>query len=247
MTILGVKVDALNRQEVLARIGDFLGSKSGMFIATPNPEIILAARRDSSYRDILNSADLAVPDGIGLKLAAALLGQKIPERISGADLLPEIARMAAERGLSVGILGGRDQAAADAAASALRERGVRVAFAAYGPSPSDWNNPAVHEKMIAAMTAAAPAVLFVGFGHPKQERWIYAHRAELPSVRLFMGCGGAVDFLAGRAKRAPAFMRRAGLEWLWRLVSEPQRWRRILNAVIVFPFAVIYDSRKKRD
>jgi len=245
MFILGTKVDKLSKNEAVARLALFLDDPRQRFITTPNPEIILYARRHPAYREILNKSDLAVPDGAGLLLAARLGGQALPERVSGSDLLPEICRLAREKRLKVALLGGLDQRAIEKAASTLRAWGNEVVYANHGVIKKEWNNAELHDKITQELRAANPDLVFVGFGHPKQEEWIERYRAALPSVRLFIGCGGALDFVAGTAKRAPRWMR-PWFEWLWRLIIEPRRAKRIFNAVIVFPATVIYESFKKK-
>jgi N-acetylglucosaminyldiphosphoundecaprenol N-acetyl-beta-D-mannosaminyltransferase len=240
MEILGVKVDALGCQQTVAKIGDFLSVASGHFITTPNPEIVLYAHRHSEYRDILNKADLALPDGIGLLWASRAVGEPLKERVSGTDMVPEICRLARERGLRIALLGGLNQSSIDKAAAIMRQWGNAVVYAQHGVPKEEWDNRASHDKIVHELRATSPELLLVGFGHPKQEQWIDEYRSRLPSVRLFMGCGGALDFIADAAKRAPSWMRKAGLEWLWRLFIEPKRYRRIFDAVIVFPLTVIY-------
>lgn len=245
MQILGVKVEAVSKARAIAKIGDFLSVDGGKMVTTPNPEIILYAHRHPEYREILNQTDLAIPDGFGLLLASRLIGYPIHERVSGTDMVPEICRLARERNLPIALLGGLDQTALDKAATTIREWGNEVVFAKHGPKKNEWNNQESHDKIIHELQATRPGLVFVGFGHPKQEKWIAEYRARLPSVRLFMGCGGALDFIAGAAKRAPLWMRKAGIEWLWRLICEPSRYKRIFNAVIVFPIAVICELIRK--
>ncbi len=246
MYILGAKVDSITSDEAIRRIASFLNEAKRHFVATPNPEIILYAHKHAGYRAILNKADLALPDGAGLLWAARYQGEPLKERVSGTDLAPEICRLAAERSLKIALVGGLDQRAIEKAAAVMRKWGNEVVYANYGVSKEHWNDPSFHEKMIHELRATSPALIFVAFGHPKQEQWIDTHRNDLPSVRLFMGCGGALDFIAGAAHRAPVWMRRAGLEWLWRLVREPKRLKRIFNAVIVFPLIVIYARFRKK-
>lgn len=246
MNILGVKVDSVTKHEAIAKIGSFLDESKQRVLITPNAEIILYAHRHPDYRDILNKADLAIPDGSGPVLVSRFLGEPLPEWVSGSDMVPEICRLAREKHLPIALLGGLDQTTIDKAAMAMREWGNEVVFADHGVPKQHWNERAFHEKMISELRKTAPQIVFAAFGHPKQEQWIEAYRHELPSVRLFMGCGGALDFVAGAAKRAPRMMRRLGLEWLWRLMTEPKRIKRIFNAVIVFPLTIFYVSLWKK-
>ena len=240
MPILGVKVDPVTKTEAIAKIADFLDEQKPHFVTTPNPEIILYAHRHSGYREILNKADLALPDGAGLLLVSRFMKQALPERVSGADVLPEIAGLAREKKLKIALLGGLDQSSIDKAATIMRGWGNEVVYASHGVPKTQWKNKEFHDRIINELRDARAEIVFVALGHPKQEQWIDEHRSSLPSVRLFIGCGGALDFIAGAAKRAPLWMRRAGLEWLWRLVREPKRIKRITNAVIVFPLTVLH-------
>jgi N-acetylglucosaminyldiphosphoundecaprenol N-acetyl-beta-D-mannosaminyltransferase len=241
MYILGVKVDIITKNEAILKIAAFLNEEKTRFVITPNPEIILHAHRNPNYREILNKADLALPDGAGL-----LLVSHLPERISGTDMVPEIAKLAREKHLKIALIGGLDQTTVDKAAAVFRGWGNEVVYSNYGVAKKDWNNKSFHEKIISELRAAAPQIIFAAFGHPKQEQWIDEYKSKLPSVRLFMGCGGALDFVSGSAKRAPVFMQKICLEWLWRLLIEPKRIKRIFNAVIVFPLTVLYVSIWKK-
>lgn len=245
MFILKTKVDKVTKNEAIAKIAAFLDQHEQRFITTPNSEIVLYAYHHEAYRAILNKADLALPDGAGLLLAAKRLKQPLDERVSGADMVPEICRLARAKHLRLALLGGRDQATVEKAVAVMRQWGNEVVYAAYGVGKTDWNDSQKHEKIINAIQAHRPDILLIGFGHPKQEQWIDQYRAALPSVRLFMGCGGTLDFIAGVAKRAPAWMR-PNLEWLWRLITEPTRLKRIWNATIVFQLTSIYDSFRKK-
>jgi N-acetylglucosaminyldiphosphoundecaprenol N-acetyl-beta-D-mannosaminyltransferase len=246
MNILGVQVNPVTYKEAVAKIADYLSKSGQFFVTTPNPEIILYAHKHPEYREILNKSDLALPDGAGLLLVAKLLGQTLPERVSGSDIVPEILRLARENGQSVALLGGLDQATVELAATKLREQGTKVVYANYGVGKEDWNNSAEHEKIINGLQAVGPELVLVGFGHPKQEEWIDRYRSRLSTVRLFIGCGGTLDFLAGKIRRAPVWMR-PWFEWLWRLAQEPKRIHRIFNAVIIFPLTVTYDSFRKKN
>ncbi len=246
MTILGAKIDNLSKDAVRAKISAFLDDGGSHFLATPNPEIILYASKHPEYLALLNKADLSLPDGAGLVFVSKFMREQIAERVSGADTVPEICRLAREKKMRLALIGALDEETVKKAAARLVAWGNEVVFAAHGVSKEDWKEPAVHEKMINALRATQPQIVFVAFGHPKQEEWIVKYQASLPSVRLFMGCGGALDFIAGRAKRAPRFMQKLWLEWLWRLATEPKRLKRIFNAAIVFPFTVIYASIWKK-
>jgi N-acetylglucosaminyldiphosphoundecaprenol N-acetyl-beta-D-mannosaminyltransferase len=244
--ILGIKIDAITEAQALDKIALFLGENKNHLVVTPNAEIILYAHKNPDYADILNRADLALPDGSGPYLLSRFTKQRLPARIPGADFVPKVCELARQKKMKIGILGGRDQETVKKAAMAMRSWGNDVVFAAHGVLKEDWKKESFHEKIVNEMRKQNPDIVFVGFGHPKQEQWMDKYGQLFPSARLMVGCGGTLDFIAGAAKRAPAWMRSTGLEWLWRLYSEPARFQRIFNAVVVFPLTMIYASFFKK-
>jgi N-acetylglucosaminyldiphosphoundecaprenol N-acetyl-beta-D-mannosaminyltransferase len=240
--IMGVPIDGLTRREAGQRVRTMLGEGRGHLVTTPNPEMLVLADRDARFRDALRGADLAIPDGVGLLYVARLKGTRLPERISGADFTDDIAAIAEEQGAAVYLLGGREGVAKRAAA-ALRKAhpALKVVGAESGGTvhADDAGDPCIDSAIMDAIKAAAPQVLFVAFGHGAQEKWITSAMKALPSIRLAMGVGGTFDFLSGDVPRAPSVLRKAGLEWLWRLLRQPWRLRRIWTAVAVFPYLAL--------
>ncbi len=245
--ILGVPIDAVTRKEAGERAGRFLDDPAaGHMVMTPNPEMLVLAHRDARFAAVLRHADLAVADGFGLLLAAKVRGVRIPERITGVDFIGDLAAIAIRKEKTVFLLGGKGNVAARAAdALKAAHPGLRIAGAENGGTvmTDDGGVPRIAAESMNRIRAAKPDILFVAFGHGTQERWIAAHLVELPTVRLAIGIGGAFDFLADDVRRAPAPMRALGLEWLWRLLAQPWRWRRIVDAVIVFPWLAITEKR----
>jgi len=242
ISILGVPIDAVTTDEALVKIAEYLDGTTGRSVFTPNPEMLVMARKRSAFRAALRSADLAIPDGVGLLWAARFQGQRIPERVTGTDMVDAVCALAAARGSSIFLFGGQSDVAQRAAAELKRRYPNLIVAGAVGGGDvvRDENGvPVLPFSTLEAINGAQPAVLFVALGHGKQEEWIKAHLSEFPSVRVAMGIGGAFDFIAGDARRAPAWARRVGLEWLARLVLQPWRIRRILNATVVFPCLVI--------
>ncbi|MFH2063236.1 MAG: WecB/TagA/CpsF family glycosyltransferase [bacterium] len=244
VSFFGVPVDALTGEEVKNRIRGFLLAKNGRgrAVFTPNPEILVAAWRDPSFCDTLKTGDINIPDGVGIVWLAKILGRRISERVTGTDLMNEVCGLAAELGASVFFLGGGPGTAAEAArVMSAGHRGLMVVGADDGGvvEMDSQGRPILSDELRRKIEAASPAVVFVAFGHGKQEKWIQAHLSSLPSVRVAMGIGGAFDFWSGNVRRAPAFMRSVGLEWLWRLVLQPRRIGRILTATFVFPALVV--------
>lgn len=219
--------------EAVDRIIGFAVSGICHQIVTVNPEFIMAAQHNPGFAGVLNAADLAVPDGIGLIWAARWRRHPLPERVAGVDLVEHVAAVAARRGLRLYLLGAQPRVAADAAAIlASRYPGLIIA-GTYAGSP----DPGEDDATVALIDEAQPHVLFVAYGAPRQELWIERNRARL-NAGVAMGVGGAFDFIAGRSRRAPKWMQRMGLEWLHRLYHEPWRWKRML-ALPRFAWAVL--------
>lgn len=221
--ILGVRVDAITYAELLERIAAFIASGTPHQIATVNPEFVMEAQRNARFRAVLEQAELCVADGVGLLWAARRQGQRLPERVTGSDAVPLIAARAAAAGWRLFLLG---------AGPGVAERAGRILEARYGRgiiagTYAGSAEPAAAAEIIRRIRAARPDVLFVAYGAPKQDLWIAEHRAEL-GVPVMMGVGGAFDHLAGVRKRAPRWVQRLNLEWLFRLLTQPWRWRRQL-------------------
>jgi N-acetylglucosaminyldiphosphoundecaprenol N-acetyl-beta-D-mannosaminyltransferase len=221
--VLGVRVDDATYLDLMAQVDLFVSSGRPHQIVTLNPEMLVVAYRDPTFREILNRSDLNVADGVGLTLAARWLGHSLRERVTGSDGIYLLAAQCARVGYRPYLLGAAP-GVAELAAQRLVEAnpGLEVA-GTYAGSPRRDEEDAV----IAQVRAAAPDVLFVAFGVPAEEKWIARNRERL-GVPVMIGVGGAFDFVAGVTRRAPAWMRRAGLEWSYRLVREPWRWRRQL-------------------
>jgi N-acetylglucosaminyldiphosphoundecaprenol N-acetyl-beta-D-mannosaminyltransferase len=244
--ILGVLIDGVTKKEAFLTVATYLGGVAGRAVFTPNPEMLVLARRDKEFLKVLGSADLAIPDGTGLLWAARRQGTPIPERVTGTDLMQDIVALAAAAGRSIFLLGGAPGVAEKAAAELKRRYPDLIVVGAMsgGRVHHDADGrPIVDHDVIAAIRSSAPAVLFVAFGHGNQEKWIRQNLSSVPSVRLAMGVGGAFDFIIGRATRAPRSWQKIGLEWLWRLIREPRRLGRIWRAVVVFPFLILTSKR----
>jgi N-acetylglucosaminyldiphosphoundecaprenol N-acetyl-beta-D-mannosaminyltransferase len=221
--ILGVRVDDATYDDLLACVDDFVAAGRPHHIVTLNPEMLVAAYDDAAFRQVLHSAELNVADGAGLMLAARLLGRPLRQRVTGSDGIYHLAAHCARRGYRLYLLGGAP-GVAEAAAQRLvaANPGLEVA-GTYAGSPRVEDE----EEIVARVRAAAPHLLLVAYGVPAEEKWIARNRHHL-GVPAMIGVGGAFDFVAGLARRAPPWMRRLGLEWLHRLLRQPWRWRRQL-------------------
>lgn len=235
LRILGVRVDALTYADLLEHIATFIASGRPHQIATVNPEFVMEAQRNARFRAVLEKADLCLADGVGLLWAARRQGRTLPQRVTGSDALPLIAERAAQAGWRLYLLGAAD-GVAERTGRLLQARypGVTIA-GAYAGSPA----PADASAIIGRVRAARPDVLFVAYGAPKQDLWIAEHRDAL-GVPAMIGVGGAFDHLVGVRRRAPAWLQRLNLEWLFRLITQPWRWRRQL-ALPRFVWAVYRD------
>jgi exopolysaccharide biosynthesis WecB/TagA/CpsF family protein len=202
-------------------------------VCTINPEFIMIAQRDANFRHILQRADLCVPDGVGLLWAARHLGRPLPQRVTGSDGVPIIAAQAAQTGWRLFFLGAAP-GVADQAAAVLRARypGVQI-VGTYSGSP----RPEEEDALVERINTSGADLLFVAFGAPEQDKWIARNRPRL-RVHMAMGVGGSFDFIAGIVPRAPLWMQRLGLEWLFRLILQPWRFRRMLRLPL-FVLAVL--------
>ncbi len=238
LVILGVPVDNLTMAEALDRCDEFIaiGRATGRLhqIATVNADFVVNALHDPELRRILQEADMATADGMPLVWASKLLGGPLPGRVTGADMVPALAERAAQRGYSIFFLGAREGVAAKAAAI-LQERypGLKVA-GVLSPPPSSVLE--MDRSVVETVKAAKPDILLVAFGNPKQEKWIRMHAPEL-QVPIAIGVGGTFDMIVGVTRRAPLWMQRSGLEWVYRLIQEPRRlWKRYVHDFAYFGY-----------
>jgi N-acetylglucosaminyldiphosphoundecaprenol N-acetyl-beta-D-mannosaminyltransferase len=244
-SVFGVQLHELDTEgQLLRELGRMLDDERPHRVFTPNPEILLLARRDHGYASVLNTADLALPDGTGVALVESIRSRRRVRRWPGVEVGADLLRLAATRGESVVLLGGRE-GAAERAANRWRSTlpGLRVEAAGSDVAFGDDGraDPVAEAELVERIRSLSPAIVLVGLGAPKQERWIAEHAQLLPSARVLMGVGGAFDMWGGTLRRAPGWMHAAGLEWLWRLALEPARLPRIARATLVFPVLALAD------
>jgi N-acetylglucosaminyldiphosphoundecaprenol N-acetyl-beta-D-mannosaminyltransferase len=242
MDILGVRVDDVTHTEALARCVDLISDPQPRYAVTPNPEFVIVARGDPRFRHILNASDLAIPDGGGLLLAARLFGRPLREQVRGTDLCYLLMEEAVRRGWRLFFLGAAPGVAAEAARRmALRYPGLQFAGTFAGDSSPDGDG----ETHAAIQAAGRCDVLFVAYGVDRQEQWIARNLAAL-DVGIAMGVGGVLDFMSGRVRRAPYPIRRIGLDWLFRLLIQPSRFRRQVRTIPPFLYLAAREALRLR-
>ncbi len=266
--ILDVKFNPYFTKEALNQIAAFIGQNKRGYIVTPNPEFLITAQKNSEFKNILNRADLSIPDGIGILWAAKFLSLKtsrlrllkhlhavfqllysglslifyprycrtiIPERVAGSDLINNIFQLARNQKLKLYLLGAQPGIARQAAQIIQNKYpGIEIAGTQSGSPDKEYDN-----EICYVINKAKPDIIMIAYGAPKQELWINRNLSKLATAKVAIGVGGALDFITGKIKRAPGWMRYLGLEWLYRLIKEPRRIKRIINATIYFPYLVL--------
>ena len=240
MKILGIHVDNVSREEALSKVSEFLLSDKQYKIFTPNPEMLVDAQKDDYFMKVLNDGDLNLCDGRGIQLVSK---EKI-ERIPGTDFMLDICVLAEQKKCSVYFLGSGSREVVLRAGANIQSRFPQLKICGFheGPEIKRSKDQKIivdeveQDKIVDDIIQKAPDILFVAFGHVKQEKWIHENLKDLPSVKVGMGVGGAFDYISGTKKRAPQWMRRLGMEWLYRVLYEPKRIMRIWRAVVIFLF-----------
>ncbi len=243
MELFGIPIDTLSRNSLIEYVGKFLDEKKFHRIATVNPEFLLRAEKDDAFRENLRAADLRIADGFGIVLAGWLQGKKI-ERFPGADLMKEILRIANERHLSVYLAVRKDGLSSyEEVESIVLKKYPNLAIVGQGFMIDDLRFMDSSDKdSYSKIVNHKSNIIFCNFGAPEQEYFLESLRANPGEVRLSMGIGGAFDYLTGKQKRAPKWLRMIGLEWLWRLTLQPKRMGRIFDATLIFLFKVLKNA-----
>jgi N-acetylglucosaminyldiphosphoundecaprenol N-acetyl-beta-D-mannosaminyltransferase len=239
--ILDVPIDAVNFHQAIQRIEKLIESDRSHQVATVNSEFIMAAQKNKKFKDILNNTSLATPDGAGELWAMKFLhGIKLKERVTGVDLFWAMAKLSEDKGYRIFMLGG-DPGVVKIAAQRVRliHPKVRIVYT-YEGSPKET------KKIRKLINHTRPNILFVAWGAPKQDIWIAKNLKKIRNPVVAIGVGGTFDFIAGMRRRAPKWMQKIGLEWLYRLFQEPKRFGRIWTAVVRFPMAVFFSKFNKK-
>jgi N-acetylglucosaminyldiphosphoundecaprenol N-acetyl-beta-D-mannosaminyltransferase len=232
-------IDNCSSQQVCASIiAHALNRGKPAYVITSNAQHIVLLEKERSLQEIYDHADLVIPDGISLLIAARLYGRSLQQRVTGVDIFKTLCGLAAKNDLHVFLLGGRP-GSADLAADVLRRAYPGLKCGTYCPVLGFEQSAEALKEAADAITAAQPDILFVAFGAPKQEYWIYEHGLQL-SVPVCIGVGGSFEIVGGVVPRAPLWAQNIGCEWLYRLCREPRRmWRRYLIGNLEFASIVL--------
>lgn len=236
--ILGVHVDRADFASALEKGKAFLESDSAHAIYTPNPEIIMKAYRDAEYTDVLNRADMVVPDGIGVVYGSKIVKRPVKERVAGFDLSCALLDYAAKAEKKLYLFGGKP-GVSELAAEKIKERypGILIAGTSHGYHES-------YDHIAPLIRESGADLVLVCLGAPKQEIWIDTFK-EQTGAKVLIGAGGSLDVFAGTVKRAPAFFRKLNLEWFYRLIKQPSRAGRMLDLPRFMIKIMLHGKRQK--
>ncbi|MBW6440838.1 WecB/TagA/CpsF family glycosyltransferase [Patescibacteria group bacterium] len=285
--ILGIKINRMTTKEVLEKIKGFLLSNNQHYIVTLNPEMVVETQKHFLFKEIINDADLVIPDGIGILWAMEFIKKRqlfsikknkklltnflrillqsilafiyslvkllfnskhriniLQYRTTGIDLIYRICESENIKDKRIYLLGAEGEVANRAANNLKRKySNIDIVGAEEGIRKSQDSNTE-NEELIQRINRVTPNIIFVAFGVPKQEIWISDNLKKMPSVKIAIGVGGSFDFIAGKIKRAPLFFQRLGLEWLYRLIKEPKRIKRIYNATVKFGLIILRSTKQ---
>lgn len=234
LQILGVRVNSTELVEVLSLLSSKISHNENFFIVTPNPEFLVCAQKNNEFRKILNSADLAIPDGVGLIWASRFLGTKplLKKRITGIDLVEAILERGKNENWKIGLVGARrgERGEIRELLNRLSQQSPGLQFEAL-ELVEDWPKKDFQ-------------IVFACQGMVKQEKWIWENQKKVKGVG-FLGIGGSLDRLAGITPRAPELIRKFGLEWFWRLILNPSHFKRVWTACVIFPWLVLKEKMKR--
>ena len=219
---LNIEVDNLTMSESIEAVDKIIKNRKPSYVVTPNVDHIVKLEKDKEFQEVYKNADLILTDGMPLIWISKLKGNPIKEKVSGSDFFPKVCELASNKGYSVFLLGAAEGIAAKAAEN-LKEKYKNLNIVGtYSPSYGFENKIGEIDKIINMINECKPDILAVGLGAPKQEKFLYKYKDRL-NVPISLAIGASIDFEAGNINRAPKWMQRSGLEWLYRLCKEPDR------------------------
>ncbi|CAM3953292.1 WecB/TagA/CpsF family glycosyltransferase [Mesobacillus thioparans] len=238
ISILGIPFTNITFDDMADKLAVKILNKEKTFVVTANPEIVMFAKRNREYEKIIKCADDIVPDGFGVLLASSIQKTPIKERVTGYDLTIRLLEMCAQNSWSVYLLGGKEEINAAAADNIKKNfKGLKLVGRHHGYFSGN------EEGIVKEIQNKEPDLVLVALGFPRQEQWISSHLSSFQKG-VFMGVGGSIDVLSGTVKRAPGIWRKLNLEWLYRLLKQPSRWRRML-VLPIFVLEVLRTGKKK--
>lgn len=222
--ILGVPINNVNLNEALGLVLLYLEENEKKMIFTPNPEFIMNALKDTQFKKILNESNINIPDGIGVVIGAKILGYNLKERVAGFDLVQKIFSRIKNTDKTVYFLGASEETVVLAKEMMEKKyKGLKIVGTHNGYFKDEEGNIVIDE-----INKVSPDLLLVGLGSPRQEKWIYNNRDKL-NVKVMIGVGGSFDVMSGNVKRAPKIFIKLNLEWFYRLITQPTRFKRMLK------------------
>ncbi|MBU1151195.1 WecB/TagA/CpsF family glycosyltransferase [Patescibacteria group bacterium] len=269
--VLKIRFDSITLDEASNKALKLASDGKQHFLATPNPEFLLEGLKNNKFQKILNQTDINIPDGIGILWASAFqesarksqskstkiikflffsgcvvfwpkrIRKILPNRVTGVDLTEHICKEAAKTGHKVFLLGGWEEVGQKVKKILEAKYPGLVISGTYSGTPSVEEEKGIRDRI----SKSKADILFVAYGAPSQEFWIYRNLKHLKNIKLAMGIGGTFNFIAGKRKRAPKIIQQFGLEWLFRLIQEPSRILRIYNATIKFPLTILKEELKR--
>jgi len=251
MQFLGVRIDEYTRSEALDLVSTRLQRGESCRIFTPNAEMLVEAQRNPDFQRVLNTSDLSLCDSVGVSIFAR---GKVT-RVTGVDFMNDLLALADKDEKSVYFLGSQNDSVLKKLVDRVITQYPRVRIVGFDTGPLfSIKDGAItfatdldaqqNQEVIDTIKRTRPGMLFVAFGHGKQEVWIDTYADHIPHTSVMMGVGGSFDYLSGMTPRAPQWMRKMGFEWLYRLIREPKRFKRIITAVIIFPYYALTKNRQ---
>jgi len=242
-TFFNVQIHAFTREDVFNKCDTFLQNKRPHTLYFLNAHCFNIAQKNPHYYKALEEADLLLNDGIGLKIASYFSKVRFKENLNGTDLIPQILTFAAQKGKSIYFLGSKP-GIAEKAAQVAREKTKQLKIAGFS---SGYFNKSDEPKIIESINTSGADILVLGMGVPRQELWAHENKKQFTNVKLIIAGGAILDFISGEVSRAPKWMRKAGMEWIYRLLLEPKRmWKRYVAGNFIFFYHVLALALKQR-
>lgn len=242
--MLGIDLPTDSNEDILEKTLKFISSPKGNFmVMSLNPEIFVEIKKNATFKKVATEAQVKIVDGVGVVLAARLLGIPVGPRFTGVDYMDTLMKRASAESLSVMLIGGSENVAEKLVDCYQRKYPALNIFGFQGIKNISSPTPSEEKKIFSIVSDRKPQIIFLAFGSPSQELWLDSHKKQLTGI-VCAGVGGAFDFLSGSVPRAPKIMRKIGLEWAYRLIMQPWRWRRQLR-LITFMNLIVRERLKK--